>query len=349
MTPAAERLYMLLEFYYPIFDHPSGLDVCGDMAVVDMLKPLAARLRAQGLVSSYEFMRYSVGGYHLRAKFHGERERLAVVESDHVLPAIEAFRHKYRDMLAQPMYLGDFSLRLHQNLDMDPTDLRVAGEHRISLGRIDEELYEDEEMLERYTRFNEAFCDLLADALQDLDDLKARRTFCRVLLMDLLDATGLKSSELHYVLLFIKRQWERYFAIDDDAIVRSRESAAAMAPRFHRFLETRGGVAGSAAALPHAWRENYVESVAALSACVPDLIRYGPEQVINNHTALRLLSMVHLAHNRLGMNIFQEIVFSELAGSYYERRLSPEDLAGTREWVERNLSRYFEKENDVAY
>lgn len=349
MTPPADPLYLLLEFFYPVFDDPTGLDVCGDMAVVDMLKPLAARLRAQGLVSSYEFMRYSVGGYHLRVKFHGERESLAVVESDHLLPAIDAFRDKYREMLARPMYLGELSLRLHENLDKDAADLRAGGEHRITLCRLDRELYEDEEMLQRYTRFNEAFCDLLVDALEDLDDLKARRTFCRVLLMDLLDSTGMKSSELHYVLLFIKRQWERYFAIDDDAVVRTRESAAAMAPRFHRFLETRDGVAGSAAALPQAWRAKYTDSVGALSACVPDLIRYGAEQVINNHTALRLLSMVHLAHNRLGMNIFQEIVFSELAGSYYEQRLSPEDLATTREWVERNLSRYFENENNVAY
>jgi hypothetical protein len=341
--------HILVEFFYPIFDNDAGLDICGDLAIVVMLKPLVGELRSRRLVSSYEFMRYSVGGYHLRVKFYGEKERLAKAEFEIIRPALDSFREKYAEVLANPMILGDFSVRLHERLDASDAQVHRGGEYVIKSALDVADLYEDEEVRQHYLRFGEALCDLIIDMVEDTQDLKIRKTFARILLMDMVDSTGLKPEELHYVLLFIKRQWEKYFLIGQEDIERLRTLSITLAPRFHEFLAARNGVAGSAAALPKSWRQRYIDSVFKLSQAVPDLIRFGPHGVINNNTALRLLSIVHLVHNRLGLDISQEVLFAEIAGGYFERQLNKEELANTQEWVERNLSQYFEEEQKVIY
>lgn len=341
--------FLQVEFYYPVVDSDAGLDTCGDAVIAGMLVPLMARLRTESLVSHYEFMRYSVGGYHIRVKLRGERSRLEQARDGLVVPFLEGYRREHAALLGHDMALGDFSRRLYQRLAMDPEELFAGGEFTVAFARDHDGLYEDARVFDAYVRFSEQLCDTMISALDQLGDVRSRKIFVRLLLADLLATSGLEDNELFYVLVFIQRQWELYFAMDAAQVGQSRATAAALAPAFHAFLARRSGISGSAAALPEAARALYVRSATALSEAMPTLVRREPHGGIGNNTALRLLSLVHLTHNRMGLDIMQEVLFTGLLTGFHEMRIGQEEADDSRRWVETNLAQYMSRNEQIVY
>ncbi len=341
--------FLQLEFYYPVLDNDAGIDVGGDRAITDMLAPLVDELRAAGAVTRFEFMRYSVGGYHVRAKLRGPRDRLEAARRDVVPARVEAYRERAMALLQEEMVLGEFSRKLYERLDLDPSELNPGGHLVLSFAREQDGLYEDAGVRDAYVRFSDALCEALVEALRGLPDVRTRKTFVRLLLADLLAACGMQANELYYVLRFIKRQWEIYFAIDADVVDACHTSADTLGPRFHDFLAQCDTPAGSARALPPASREWYARRASWLADEVGELVRREAHGGIGNNTALRLLSLVHLTHNRMGLDIAQELLFTELMARFYRERIQPHEAEDSDHWVERNLSHYMSQEHDVVY
>lgn len=345
-----DEKYLLVQMFYPIVPNDRGDDVLGDLAISRMLGPLIARLRGERAADRYEFMRYSDGGYHLRMKFHAED--CAVLEEARdrlVLPAIEEFRVDQGDLLAVPMRLGDFAEKLAGSLGDGAAPLRRGGEVHATFAKDVGGLHEDDDVRYEYLKFSERMCDLAVDVVTQGSDISVRKVLVRLMLMDLFDATGLDAAGLHYVLCFVRRQWERYFSIKPDQVEACIQNAAAVAHRFHRFLDGKRGIEGSAEALPRELRGAYVRRVAELAESMPALVRRDESEVINNNTALRLMSAIHLAHNRLGMNIYHELTFAEIASAFHARHVDPSTVANNVMWVGRNLGRYFEENHSVTY
>ena len=341
--------FLQLEFYYPVLDSDAGVDVSGDQIITDMLAPLVDGLKATGTVTKFEFMRYSVGGYHLRAKLRGPREKLEAARRDLIPPQVEAYRvHKATELKAD-MVLGDFSRKLCERLELDPADLRPGGHLVLSYAREQEGLYEDPAMHEAYVGFSDMLCATLVVALRVMQDVRTRKTFVRLLLADLIAACGMKANELYYVLGFIKRQWEIYFSIEAGDVLACRQSADTLAPRFHAFLDSRDSPAQSARALPPDVRAFYALHARSLAQAMPGLIRRESHGGIGNNTALRLLSLVHLTHNRMGLDIAQELLFTELLGRYYRRSIPEDEAHDSDSWVERNIEQYMSQEHNVVY
>jgi len=341
--------HLLVEFFYPVVDSDDGLDVNGDLVIAQLLQPLIAELRASSSIAGYEFMRYSVGGYHLRLKLRGERGPLDDARVNRIAPRLAKFSADQAGALGARMVLGDFSQRLYARLEKDASQLNAGGHYAMSWQRDQDELYEDADVFADYLAFSERQCDFLVDMLALLPGLRARKTLVRLLLADLLAATGLRDDEMYYVILFTHRQWEAYFGVDAAGAAQCREQSLLLGPRFHAFLDRRSGPQDSAEALPAAAAARYREAVPALCALAARLVRREAHGGIGNNTALRLLSFVHLGHNRIGLDIAQELLFTRLMSDYYARRLDAGRISESQYWVERNLSTYLSRRENIVY
>ena len=219
--------HLLVEFFYPVVDSDDGLDVNGDLVIAQLLQPLIAELRASSSIAGYEFMRYSVGGYHLRLKLRGERGPLDDARVNRIAPRLAKFSADQAGALGARMVLGDFSQRLYARLEKDASQLNAGGHYAMSWQRDQDELYEDADVFADYLAFSERQCDFLVDMLALLPGLRARKMLVRLLLADLLAATGLRDDEMYYVILFTHRQWEAYFGVDAAGAAQCRFSAPA--------------------------------------------------------------------------------------------------------------------------
>jgi Lantibiotic biosynthesis dehydratase C-term len=341
--------YLLVEFFYPVIDSEYGVDVVGDEIIFDWLVPLIDKLRLDRAIERYEFMRYSVDGYHLRVKLRGARDRLEVARVAVVEPSLRSFRETHVERLGHRMVLGDFSQRLYQRLERSAGDVRSGGEYKLSYAKDEAALYEDLAMFEHYVEFSEILCDSIAAAMALTPDMKSRKAFVRLLLFDLLAAAQLNDDELYYVTRFIKRQWELYFAIEPEMVAQCRSNCLALAPKFYAFLDAKSGIPGSALALPSELRRLYEDRATRLCDIVPHLIRRQAHGGIGNNTALRLLSMVHLTHNRFGLDIAQELLFTDLISEYIGDRLDTDTVNHSRTWVEKNLEQYMSRRENIVY
>ncbi len=332
--------FLLVEFYYPMIDDGNGGDFIGDACLVAVLQPLARTLSAYPGVESYEFMRYSLDGYHLRIKFHGQPCALQRLADEGVRPALQAFALTHARLLAQDMALGDFGQRLVARLGKEGDSLKEGGDFALRMARDASELFESAAVRSDYLALSRCMCDLLLVAIEQDLLPRERRTLVRLMLVQLLEASGLNAAGLHYLATFAARQWQGYFNIDPSQIASCRATAAAAAERFSSFLAGAGDSAASARALPARFRPAYELHMQQMLPMMAALVDIGQGGAATSHTALRLLSMVHLAHNRLGLNILQEIIFAELAIHHFAIGLDQAEVHDNTAWVDRNLTTY---------
>lgn len=340
--------FLLVEFYYPMVDDGQGGDLLGDACLLAVLQPVAAALPSLAGVSGHEFMRYSLDGYHLRIKFHGRRAALQRLADEQIRPALLAFVDHHAQWLAQDMALGDFGQRLVARLGKQGDPLREGGDFALRMARDAQDVFESAQVRTHYLTLSRHMCDLVLAAIACGLDARERRTLARLLLMQLLGATGLPAAGLHYLATFAARQWQGYFDIEPAQIARCQSTAAAAAAPFSAFLHSAGDSQAIARALPERVRAAYVQHTQPMLALMPLLMDIGQGGAATNHAALRVLSLVHLAHNRLGLNILQEIIFAELACHHYAAQLDPAATRSNREWVDRNLSTYLANADDIA-
>ncbi|MEG0184858.1 MAG: lantibiotic dehydratase C-terminal domain-containing protein [Stenotrophomonas sp.] len=346
MTDAAP--FLLVEFYYPMVDDGRGGDMVGDACLLDVVQPVAAALSQLDGVTGHEFMRYSLDGYHLRIKFHGQPEALQRLADEQVRPALLAFADRHAQWLAQDMALGDFGQRLVARLGKQGDPLREGGDFALRMARDAQDVFESAQVRGHYLALSRHMCDLVLASIACGLDQRERRALARLLLMQLLAATGMQAAGLHYLATFAARQWQGYFDIEPAQIARCQATAAAAAAPFSAFLASAGDTPGIARALPERVRAAYIQHMSPMLALMPLLVEIGEGGAATNHAALRVLSLVHLAHNRLGLNILQEIIFAELACHHYAAQLDPAATRSNREWVDRNLSTYLANTDHIA-
>ncbi len=340
--------YLLVEFYYPMIDNGSGGDLVGDACLSAVLQPLTKGLNTRQGVEGYEFMRYSLDGYHLRIKFHGELNALQRLADEGVRPALQTFAECHAKWLAHDMTLGDFGQRLLARLGKQGDPLREGGDFAVRMARDADDLFESDYIRAAYLKLSRHMCDLVLLALELNLNRGERRALARLMMMQLLQATGMRDEGLHYLSTFAARQWQGYFNIDPAQIAACQADAASSSAGFSAFLSRVENTEAVAKALPARIRAGYCEKTESMVALMPDLVELTAEGGASNHTALRVLSLVHLAHNRLGLNILQEITFAELAVRYFCGRLDPEAASRNSEWVDRNLANYLANSGEVA-
>lgn len=340
--------FLLIEFYYPMLDDGRGGDLVGDACLLAVVQPVAAALSCLDGVTGHEFMRYSLDGYHLRIKFHGQQQALQRLADEQLRPALLAFAQHHALWLKQDMALGDFGQRLVARLGKQGDPLREGGDFALRMARDADDVFESAQVRTHYLELSRHMCDLVLAAIACGLTPGERRTMARLMLMQLLTATGIQAAGLHYMATFAARQWQVYFSIEPAQITRCQDIAARAAAPFSAFLASAGDTAGIARALSKRVRAAYIQHMSAMLALMPLLVEIGEGGAATNHAALRVLSLVHLAHNRLGLNILQEIIFAELACHHYAEQLDPDTTSSNREWVDRNLSTYLAKTNHIS-
>lgn len=343
----ATKAYVLVELFYPVLDSDDGIDVNGDQIVAELLPNLNEAIKKEVAAFDFEFMRYSVDGYHIRIKYRVPSDDLERIKESVLPPLLGSYVEAHSYALSQEMVLGDFPKQLYERLNKDVADINSGGVYRLSIVSDDDAVYEDDVLFERYVRFSQANCELLSAGVRDLQSVKLRKILVRFLLAEVLMATRLELEELHYLLLFTKRQWEVYFEVRAEDKVEVDATAQTLADAFHQVLRSPRRIEIVANHFPEAFRSIYKDSISSLRRAIPGLIVRQDSGVMTNNSALRIMSLIHLVHNRMGFDIRQELLFADMMLKYFSCELSASDVEKNEYWVETNISSYMSQYTDV--
>ena len=344
MTSAA---YAELQFFYAYVADPVHGDINGDHALTHLVAPLAAQLAEAGLASSTEFMRYSIKGYHVRVKFRNGAPLALPAIATRVDAAVAAYRLAHPERIGQAGELGIYARQLHERAGKQIM-LSTPGSYTFATKEEEPGLFEDDATHLRYVELTNASCKTLLSLLAAGANYNLRKTFVRLFLADILLGSGLSTEELYYSLYFAQLQWRKFFALSDEANARCTNNYLLSKGKYHRFLHSKDGVGGSVAALPAALGPLYRDGVAQAAPLFSALLLRNEAGKLTNHSALRILSLIHLTHNRVGLDIEQEILFAELLCGYWQPMLRQEVVDGVHLWAGQNIEVYLERSGNTV-
>lgn len=318
-----------LRFHYAFGAAPAGAaaeplaDAHGDHAIVNLVLPLLRRLREAGLVQRCDWLRYAIGGVHLRVHL---RTRGTAPELSAFGPGVDLAVARYllehAPRLTAPGELGAEALRLHQRLGV-PVECGLPGAHALLLSNESLQAYDDDQAREDAL----AMLDLLSTAqgalLETAPNMATRKAWVRLLLVDLLLEAGLDAAEVFYALEMARQTWIAFFSIAPQELARRADQCARLQPTFERFLGNRRSPGDSTAALPPLLRQPYLALVRDLMPLMRRLMRRDAAEGLSVRSVVQIVNLVHLCHNRVALDLGQELLFADLMCAVFATRLPP--------------------------
>ncbi|MCC2616137.1 hypothetical protein LJ739_07790 [Aestuariibacter halophilus] len=332
-----QQPYLVFRFYYATYTGDTP-EPAGDHVLSHLISKLAEHRQAASV--SLDFMRYSEGGYHIYLKIRGDEASLSALAEEYLAQLSQEYRDSHMARMGLKNELGEYSVRLHQRMGADPAATRPSGDFSVEWHNEDPELYESQTTFAHNLAFNDAFCRGVLALFKHNPSSQVLKLFARLLLSDLLLSSALTDEDSYYLLYFVRQQWVRFFDIDEQTLQQCADNAQRSAPKFHHFLDTKTSYKDSARMLPDGVGEVYCALFESLLPRFNHLIVRDDNGVVTNQTALRVISLLHLCHNRLGFDLNQEIIFSYLLSGYLQQQIAPQRIAQLLSGADLNIDNY---------
>jgi len=332
-----EQQYLVFRFYYSTVTGDTP-EPAGDHVLKNLITELVEYQVVQNV--SLDFMRYSQGGYHIYLKIRGERSTLQTLADSLLIKLSEDYHANHASLVGLENTLGEYSLRLHERLGADHNDTKLSGHYSVEWHDEDPQLYETTDIFNRNLSFNDVFCRGLLDVFKLDVSSSTLKIFARLLLSDLMLHSDLNAEDSYYLLYFVRQQWVRFFDIEQSTLQMCEENAARSMVKFHAFLHKKSSYKDSAKTLPETLGDLYGKLFESLLPLFNQLIVRDEHNVVTNQTALRVISLLHLCHNRLGFDLNQEIIFSSLLSAYLEKQIPKQRVTELLSGADMNIENY---------
>jgi hypothetical protein len=330
--------WFLTKVFYSLSDLDTELDPHGDTILVEFVRPVLAHLYQQGWIRWGTFMRFSEQGYHIRFLVYGDETTLAEHVQPYVQAALAAHRAEHPEIALNPMSLAPLAVRLNQkwggpkeSFDLHSPSADIMG---LMYNTGEDEIFEsDAAFASNYDLHSDA-CNRILEFLAARPSHKLRKTFVRLLMDDILRAADMTNLERYYFLTFLQMQWIDYFDLEPQVFAPYHALYVQMKDRYQQFFSAKRGPEDSLPLLPAPVHAMYLEWVSRTSAYanVPAFMGRDGQGALTPHGSLRLLSLFHLVHNRIGVGLLQEIFLAYILAQHYRTFLTSEEIAAADAW-----------------
>lgn len=341
----SERWY-LVRLYYHMGDLQREEDPTGDHILVNLVRPAMQHVLGQGWARYGWFMRFSQHGYHIQFRMWGDENRLQEQAEPYLRAAATDYCRSSLPSQPAEMELGVLAQRLNYKWGGPKEHITVRQPGAVETGLMyntgEEEIHESAESFEQTSRFNSDACLRSLDLLAAAPQLKDRKTFVRLLMDDFFRLADLSQRERFYILTFCQLQWIKYFALDEATLAPYHAHYLQMAPRYQQYFAQKRRPEDSLIYLTPTLRPLYQDWIAAWRASIPHIIRRDAQGQLSSYDSLRLLTIFHLTHNRLGIGLLQEMYMAHLLAEHYRTFLTPDEAEEVVYWANQNVKIYGE-------
>ena len=338
--------YLAFKFYYATKVEGND-DVIGDHVFANLISDILEDEQSKQF--TFDCMRYSVGGYHILLKIRGGVGLLRSFQNENIIFHIDNYCRKHPHLVGLTNDLGDYSIKLYERLGLDDKKTNESGFYQLEFKEEQQELYENKEVYQCYLTFNDILTRAITNTIKEGISRQEARLFVRLLVFDLMEYSSLKTNEKYYLGYFARHQWVEFFEVNEDIQRACNDSYNRISQKFFNFLNNKKSHLDSLVAIPFNLRDVYLEVYNKSSKLLSDLIVRDEHKELNNHSALRLLGLIHLMHNRFGLDINQEIIFSQLLTGYWESKLDKDIAKQLKSSVSLNVSNFVSTIDPVKF
>jgi hypothetical protein len=309
--------------YYRRDDVEALRDVNGDAVIAGFLAPAVEALRAQGLLSDYNWIRYSENGFHIRCRFRAADEATGTAQQAVVAAVFEQLKAQRPELFAGHGELSQIALSLNRKLDgfavREPGTLELGPVHDAN----EDCVYDSWEAYRYSMQLQTRLAQLCLDALQLGLPYHRLLALAQVCGYDLLGVLTPSRRRFADIAAFVCATWRDFFGISAAEGEIEVEHIWKRRAAFYRLFDTKNGVAGSLVAVPEALHGSYRALFDWLAAQDRAPLWTQADALF----AMQALSLFHQQFNRLGISINDETAYADLLHDYACRDLDADDGA----------------------
>ncbi len=306
--------------YYSPAQIDQVLDRNADQLLIEAVHPAIEQAYARGWFKYLTFLRFSEQGYHLRLIFFGPAEALRQLQ-DWLQAEWSAYLAQHPQLTDGAMPLSHYASILNRKMGhaTATSALQPSGSivwewsEKIGIGRDFDHLAD----FEVYYAFQSAFVFRSLELLRLQPSLAIRKTFVRLLVHDLLQASGLRIDECYKLLQRLQKVWVGYFELNQQLLAGYRDLLQQKAPQYRAFYAPTRSLEQRLSALPAAYHGVYRAMLADARRLIPAVVQRTADGTPTLQALTAISGLIHLMHNRLSVPIPDEVYLTLILSDYY--------------------------------
>ncbi len=290
-------------------------DEQGDAVIRGFLHPLVESLRRDGLLSYFNWIRYSENGFHIRCRFWAPDAATGEALRARVASSFDAFKQGTPEPFRGEATLSNAARALNEKLP--GYELRRPG--TLEMGPVTEagegSVYGTWDCYELSQVAHTHLASLCLEAVALGTPYARNLALAQVVGFDLLDSIASTRRDFSDLAAFVCETWRDFFGIS------AREDAPEVAhvwgrkASFHRWFDRKNTIGESLRLVPPPLHDRYLALFDWLRSARLDALRSQPQEMF----AMQVLALFHQQFNRLGISIKDETAYADLLAQYGAR------------------------------
>lgn len=310
-------------------------DEQGDAVIRGFLHPLVEALRREGLLSYFNWIRYSENGFHIRCRFWASDASIGEALRVRIASSFEAFKQGNPEPFRGEGTLSNAARALNEKLP--EYELRRPG--MLEMGPVTEagegSVYGTWDSYEFSQVAHTRLACLCLESIALGTPYARNLALAQVVGFDLLDSIASTRRDFSDLAAFVCETWRDFFGISAGEDAPEVRHVWGRKASFHQWFDRKNTIAESLRLVPAPLHGRYVALFDWLRSASMDELRSQPSEMF----AMQVLALFHQQFNRLGISIKDETAYAHLLAQYGARDAgSVVDCSGSQrrvsDWVD---------------